>query len=231
MRFIEWRQEQVHRMPHLTLPNDTIALDADDEHDDGEEILGLPSEMSMDDLKQWDLKLAASYELKIRVGLAFDLLDEVRQAVRHSAAYLESKKKNVRGTKGHLRAGTEIKKQTTFAHRVAQGYNHNLLRISSLRTLLSQPANANDIASRLKKINPNMDLNISALSVPRNQGDSKKSGSWIWSIVDTPRIPGARTSRKRKRKGGEDAEGNEEEDDDEDQPADWKLDGAYVCSH
>ncbi len=61
-------------MPHLTLPNDTIALDADDKHDNGEEILRLPSEMSMDDLKRWDLKLAASYELKICVGLAFNLL-------------------------------------------------------------------------------------------------------------------------------------------------------------
>ncbi len=82
----------------------------------------------------------------------------------------------MRGTKGHLRMGTEIKKQTTSARRVVQGYNHNLLRISSLRTLLSQPANVNDIASCFKKINPNTDLNISTLSVPCNWGDSKKSG-------------------------------------------------------
>lgn len=48
----------------LTLPINTIALNADDEHNDGKEILGPPSEMSTSDLIQFDLKLAASYELK-----------------------------------------------------------------------------------------------------------------------------------------------------------------------
>lgn len=224
MHFLEWRAEQTEQMPQLALPKEIITLDADDEHDNGEEILGLPSEMSATDVVRFDLTLAASHELKIRIGLAFDLLEEVRQAVRHCSAFLQSKKKNARGTKDQTRAATELRKQQRFANRIAQQYNHNFDRISSLRTTLAQPADPNEIASKLKKIILRTDLKIAALSVPRTRGDSKKSGSWIWGIVDTPMVP--RNTRKRKREQVEE----EAEADNSGIGTEWKTDGEWVPS-
>ncbi len=77
--------------------------------------------------------------VKIYVGLAFDLLDKVWQAVHHFAAYLELKKKHVQGTKAHSCMATRITKQYIYTHRVVHKYNHKLLQISSLH-ILAVPA-------------------------------------------------------------------------------------------
>ena len=123
---------------------------------------------------------------------------------------------------------TEIAKERAFAGRLADRYNHNYHRIAHLRETLAQPASTNDIGSRLRLISPKEDLKISALSVPRTAGDSKKSGSWIWSVFDNPQTSAKRNLRKRKREEPEDKSATGPEPN---APTDWKVDGTWGTLH
>lgn len=188
----QWRALQPKIMPLLSLStgdgDGSMSPDDDDDDDNGEEavVLGLPSDFNGAELKQYNLRLLATYELKIRIGLAFDRLEEVRQSVRHGAAFLDSKKTHASGTKAHTRANTEIAAARRLTQRLADRYNHNFGRINTLRLLLDSKSAADDVSSRLQLINKKSDLSITSLHAPRTEGDSRRSGSWIWAVFETP---------------------------------------------
>ncbi|TFK81878.1 hypothetical protein K466DRAFT_501353 [Polyporus arcularius HHB13444] len=176
-------------MPLLPVPDNAEADPEDDEEDDGEEILGLPSEFNPQELDTYDLGTLASYELKLRIGLAFDLLCEVREGVKHAAANLAQKKKDSRTKKDHLRGQSEINKSRQLGERKAYEYNHNYERIATLRTLLKQPANKDEMEGRLRRIDLNKDLKMVSLTVSKSVGDGELLAhpSWIWSAFDPPK--------------------------------------------
>lgn len=219
----QWRSAQRKLMPLLHPPTDSesdvIALDAPEDDDDDEEsgeaqeVLGLPSDFNASEIEHYSLNLLATYELKIRVGLAFDQLEEVRQSVRHASAFLDSKETHAQGTKEHTRANTEISKSRELSRRLADRYNHNVGRINTLRHILDPQgaSSGSDMSSRLKLINKQKDLLISDLRAARTKGESKQSGSWIWSVFEIPAdAPKKRTStRKRKQENTSSAQPEE----------------------
>ncbi|EIW59005.1 uncharacterized protein TRAVEDRAFT_123934, partial [Trametes versicolor FP-101664 SS1] len=149
------------------------------------EVLGLPSDFNASEIEHYSLNLLATYELKIRVGLAFDQLEEVRQSVRHASAFLDSKETHAQGTKEHTRANTKISKSRELSRRLADRYNHNVGCINTLRRILDPQgaSSGSDMSSCLKLINKQKDLLISDLRAARTNGESKQSRSWIWSYV------------------------------------------------
>lgn len=200
----QWRALQPKIMPLLSLSasdgDGSMSLDDDDDDDEGGEVvvLGLPSDFNGAELKQYNLRLLATYELKICIGLAFDRLEEVRQSVRHGAVFLDSKKTHASGTKAHTRANTEIAAARRLTQRLADRYNHNFERISTLRLLLDSKSTADNVSSRLQLINKKSDLSITSLHAPHTEGDSRRSGSWIWAVFETPPEAKKRqSSRKR----------------------------------
>ncbi|KAH9902475.1 hypothetical protein C8Q73DRAFT_634352 [Cubamyces lactineus] len=158
----------------------------DDEDDDPAfaETLGLPSDFSREERVDYDLDNLASYELTIRIGIAFDYLDAVRLAVQHRASLLEYKKQNARTTKTNAHAQREIDKAKEVARVLATRYNDNYQRIVALRAL-DYDARADDTAgARLRRIDLDADLAIANMARARTLGDSKLTPSWIWSRGD-----------------------------------------------
>ena len=103
-RFSEWRMEQAKHMPLLALPQEQMTtLAFEEEEEDGHELLALPSDFTAKEIETYQIRVLATYELKLRVGLAFDLLREVRQAVQHSAVHLDEKIKHANSKTAHLR--------------------------------------------------------------------------------------------------------------------------------
>ena len=77
-RFADWCKLQCEHMPRLPLPEEEVVLiPSAEEEDDSEEILALPSDFSSDELDAYELRPLGMFELKLRVGLTFDLLREV----------------------------------------------------------------------------------------------------------------------------------------------------------
>ncbi|TFK80947.1 hypothetical protein K466DRAFT_635508 [Polyporus arcularius HHB13444] len=144
-----------------------------------DEVLGLPSDFSSDDRKLYQLELLADYEVRLRVGQAFDQLDRVREAVKHLAAYIEEKKENAHSVADNTKSQDVTKFSVSYCQRVARRYNYIYDRLLALRgeTLTIDPS---DPASRLRRIDLTKDLKIANLKVAREQGDRHRSGSWIW---------------------------------------------------
>ncbi|KAI0686907.1 hypothetical protein C8T65DRAFT_590664 [Cerioporus squamosus] len=180
-------------MPLLPVPDEVIGTPGDPEdeedEDDGAEILALPSEFNATELDTYDLCTLASYELKLRIGLAFDLLREVREGVKHAAANLAQKKKELQTKKDHLRGQSEINKSRELGKRKASEYNHNYGRIASLRALLKQHVSEDEMEGRLRRIDPANDLKMVSLMVSKSMGDGQLLAhpSWIWSAFDPPK--------------------------------------------
>ncbi len=77
-------------MPLLPLPDELLLLEnLDDTEDpcDDEELLALPLDFTSYEVDAYELKVLAAYELKLRIGLAFNLLGDVCEAVKHTAAH------------------------------------------------------------------------------------------------------------------------------------------------
>ncbi|KAI0324988.1 hypothetical protein GY45DRAFT_1438713 [Cubamyces sp. BRFM 1775] len=157
------------------------------------ETLYLPSDFTAEERATYSLDKLADYELKIRVGLAFDQLEDVRMGVKYRAAHLEHKKKSVRTSKGNQLAEKEIQKADIRVRLLASKYNDNVAKIWTL-----QPPNTvknSSPSTRLQRIDLDVDLAIANLVAPRSLGDSKKSGSWIWSVFERPSTQRTRTGK------------------------------------
>ncbi|PIL23637.1 hypothetical protein GSI_14950 [Ganoderma sinense ZZ0214-1] len=222
-----WRIDQAKYMPLLgltvsDLSSTSIEEAEDDDEDEGEEVdtislgqvvesaatpievLGLPSDFTAEEVDKYDLKLLADYELRIRVGQAFDQLEIVRQTVMHLAAFVDAKKEHAHARKENMRANDLNRYSETIRNDAARKYNHIYDRILQLRgTPSTVSTDPSDPASYLKRINIPGDLTISNMKVAREQGDRHRSGSWIWwafedvmGVVDTAeRTPGQSTSK------------------------------------
>ncbi len=178
----------------------------DDDSDDGDpatKILALPSNFNAQEIDTYDVKPLATYELKLWVGLAFDLLSNVREAVKHAAAHLQQKKNSALTKKDHLRDQSEINKSRVLGLLKAGEYNHNYDRIEALRMLLKQPAADGEMEAKLHRIDEqNRDLNMINLVANRSAGDHNRlaTGSWIWSVFEPPNEKRKQPDRKGKAK-------------------------------
>ncbi|KAI0361623.1 hypothetical protein OH77DRAFT_1500913 [Trametes cingulata] len=150
----------------------------------GDTILGLPSDFSRSERSAHGFDSLAGFELKIRIGLAFDLLDTIRLAVQHRAAQLEHKKKHVRTNKANAVAEEHIKQADLRAKHLALKYNANYDRILALRPQDYAADDDKSAGGRLQRIDPNVDLTIANMAAARTQGDSRRTGSWIWSVFE-----------------------------------------------
>ncbi|KAH9846527.1 hypothetical protein C2E23DRAFT_743953 [Lenzites betulinus] len=170
--------------------------DAEDpEYDMCPDGLGLPSDYHPDDCGDYGLHTLADYERIIRIGLAFDQLDAVRIAIKHRAAHLTHKRKNVRGTKANHVAQEEINKADLRARLLAGRYNHNLRRINDLRPTNYDRESDATAGARLQLIDLDHDLAIANMAAPQTLNDSKRSGSWLWAVYATAPSSATRTSK------------------------------------
>ncbi|KAI0348920.1 hypothetical protein OH77DRAFT_357638 [Trametes cingulata] len=144
--------------------------------------LGLPSDFSAEERSDHELADLAEYELKIRIGLAFDQLDAVRMAVQHRAAQIENKKKNVRTSKANAVAERHIRQAAQRAIALTSRYNANHSRICALRAVDYVAWDDDTPGGRLQAIDLEKDLTIANMATPRTLGDSRIAGSWIWSV-------------------------------------------------
>ncbi|RDX44364.1 hypothetical protein OH76DRAFT_1298084, partial [Lentinus brumalis] len=174
----------------------------DDDSDDSNpatEIPALLSDFNAQEIDTYDVKPLATYELKLWVGLAFDLLSDVREAVKHAAAHLQQKKNSALTKKDHLRDQSEINKSRVLGSLKAGEYNHNYDRIEALRVLLKQPAADGEMEAKLRRIDEqNGDLNMINLVANRSAGDRNRlaTGSWIWSVFEPPNEKHKQPDRK-----------------------------------
>ncbi|RDX55274.1 hypothetical protein OH76DRAFT_1478704 [Lentinus brumalis] len=106
-------------MPLLPLPDELLLLEnLDDTEDpcDDEELLALPLDFTSYEVDAYELKVLAAYELKLRIGLAFNLLGDKESHVK----------------KDHLRAQSEINKTRDLGKLKANEYNPNFDCIQTL---------------------------------------------------------------------------------------------------
>ncbi|KAL6299354.1 hypothetical protein BKA93DRAFT_694149, partial [Sparassis latifolia] len=68
------------------------------------EALALPSDFSSGERKTFALEILASFEKRIRIGLAHDLLSAIKESLWHQGAFLSDKTKHARGQKDNTRA-------------------------------------------------------------------------------------------------------------------------------
>lgn len=168
-----------------------------------EEVLGLPSDLNAAERKEFEVEALAEYELHLRIGQAFDLLEDVRQAVKHLAAYIEEKRHAGHTTKDNTRSSDISKFSRAHCQRVAKRYNHVYDRVLALRT--RAPVKS-DPDYHLQRINIDKDLTIVNLKVAREKSDSQREGSWIWwAFEDAMESTPASAAGKRK-KGGQQVE-------------------------
>ncbi|TFK81362.1 hypothetical protein K466DRAFT_502252 [Polyporus arcularius HHB13444] len=172
------------------LPNDNDAAFAEDEDerdangDLAEEVLGLPSDFTEAEREEYALEDLGSVELSIRTGLAFDQLKQIRLAVQHRAAQIEAKKTSVKGNKASAAVQQDIDKIQKLTRLYATRYNENYRRISNLRGSEYDATMDDTPGARLRVIDLGKDLAIANLAATRTLGDSKKTGSWIWTAFD-----------------------------------------------
>lgn len=149
-----------------------------------DEVLGLPSDFSTEEIMKYDLQLLAAYEARIRVGQAFDQLEVVRRAVMHLAAFVDAKKENAHGRKESMRANITNRYSELVRNDAARKYNAIYDRLVKLRPKAPSSevsADPRDPASYLQRIDIGRgDLMITNMKAAREQGDHHHSGSWIW---------------------------------------------------
>lgn len=148
---------------------------------EGNEVLGLPSDFSPEEIDKYDLRTLAEYEACLLVGQAFDQLEVVRRTVMHLSAFVDAKKDTARGRKANMRANDLNRYSESVRDNAAHKYNHIYDRLIKVQAFSSPlRAGAANPGSYLKRINLSTDLTISNMKVAREQGDRSRSGSWIW---------------------------------------------------
>ncbi len=185
-KLVRWRGNQRKIMASIgdLIPEDDLQAFDDDECESSsvEEILALPSDFSAQERAEYDLQVLEEYELRLRIGTAFDQLETIRQAVQHRAQYIDDKKKHARGHAANAEAEKTIQSATRLVQVLAKRYNKNYARICSLRPKGHDASSDNSAGARLKQINLDTDLTIANVAAIRTLGDSKITGSWIWAV-------------------------------------------------
>ena len=202
-KLARWRIDQGKHMPVFAtflqtdddFGKDELGLDERGEAFD--EILGLPSDFIADEREQYDIDHLTDYELPLRIALAFATLQRLRQIIQHRSALIDQKIANARGHKANKAAEEHIQSIKSLERLVAQRYNKNFARISLLRGADYNASEDTTPGRHLREINVNADLTITNLSQPRELGDSKTSGSWLWGAIDTTFVD---RTKKRKSK-------------------------------
>ena len=170
-------------------PKDDLTFGEDDDavNENGttdEEVLCLPSDFTSAERQEYNLETHANYELLYRQGYAYDLLWQVREAVQNRAATLQEKRTHARGQKDNAAANSSIQDQDRFTATLVDQYNANYERILKLRPDTYKPSEDHTGGARLRRINPKTDLKVVNVTAIRTAGDSKVTGSWIWSVTD-----------------------------------------------
>ncbi|KAI1788507.1 hypothetical protein LXA43DRAFT_894466 [Ganoderma leucocontextum] len=178
--------------PHSTASADT---DSDSDEDDPDvttadpsassssEVLGLPSDFPTDERNLYGLEILGQYEAKLRIGQAFDYLENLREAVKHLSAFIDEKKENSHAVADNIRSNDVSKYSVAYCQHLAKRYNHVFDRIIALCGDLKKLSRS-DPASRLQRINLANDLKITNLKKAREEGDHARSGSWIWAVFE-----------------------------------------------
>ena len=146
-----------------------------------DEVLGLPSDFSAEEITKYDLQLLADYEARIRVGQAFDQLEVVRRTVMHLSAFVKAKKDQAHARKENMRANITNRYSVVVRDDAARKYNSIYDCLVKLRPgLAGLSQDMSDPASYLRRIDIPGDLTITNMKAAREQGDRHRSGSWIW---------------------------------------------------
>lgn len=159
-----------------------LALHASTPASTDDEVLGLPSDFNAEERKLYDIELLGDYETKLRIGQAFDLLEKIREAVKHLSAFIEEKKE-AHAVADHVRSNDITKFSIAYCRKLSQTYNSNFDRLVALRGLPSTFGGSHP-ASRLQRIDFANDLTVTNLKKAREQGDHERSGSWIWTVFE-----------------------------------------------
>ncbi|KAI1782060.1 hypothetical protein LXA43DRAFT_858533, partial [Ganoderma leucocontextum] len=97
-----------------------------------QETLHLPSDLGAEAFERVQCTALALVELPIRVGLAYDLITALKEAISRKSAIVTSKKKHARGQKDNIAANSSITTAHLETHRLAAQYNDNFTRINCL---------------------------------------------------------------------------------------------------
>ncbi|GBE87373.1 hypothetical protein SCP_1100480 [Sparassis crispa] len=165
-------------MPKVELPD---AEDVEDDEDDEmhrrpeSEVLALPSDFSSSERQTFGLEILATFERRIRMGQAYDLLSAIKESLWHQGAFLSDKTKHVQGQKDNTRAQRMIQSVAKHTRSLARRYNHNRQRLIDLRM--------DDDDSPLRTIDLKKDLTIKNIRVAHSLGDSKEVRVWFWNVA------------------------------------------------
>lgn len=140
------------------------------------EILGLPSSYNAEDRQQFGLNTLATLEYDVRLGHAYDAIDDIRTAIHIYNASCQEKKTQVFGQRPQTRAWTILNSLKNDTRECAKRYR---LSYSALLTL-GLPKD-----SELKPIRDD-DLWGKDVTSMTKQGDSKCKEPWYW-VVGKPR--------------------------------------------
>lgn len=202
-----WRLEQCKFMPHVADANESIdtpqdgAADSDEDDLTEDEIVGLPSDYSTDDVQRFVLQEAAHYEMTQREDFCFHLLSTVRSHVLSHGSWLKMK---ITGGPQSMKNNTRSNSLATEAQRLAvlaaERYNYSYRKLKRLRQMLKHTPPKDSEKARLRSIQVPSDLATSSLLTTKNHGEFKTSSTWIWRILD-PRpgegsLPNAEQARE-----------------------------------
>ena len=210
-KFAKWREAQRKHMP--TFDAFVQTDDAEDDRDDAEddenptfdEVFGMPSDFTSEELEEYEITHLAHFELSLRLGLAFDELDRLRKTVRHRASIIGDKKSQARGQKVNKDAEEHIQRIKKLAIRFAEVYNENFSRIERLRGKSYDASSDRSLEGRLRQVAPESDLTLANLEV-HELGDSKVTASWIWEVFQ----PTAGQTANRQSKAAKNGEGEDD---------------------
>ena len=190
-RLRQWNIQLRAFMPHVAPTDETVNTlreggtynDSDDLTTD--EIVGLPSDYSVEDIRRFHLQETAHSEMVQREACCLDLLAQVRTAVLLRALYLGIK---INGGRHGQKEGTRLNNERTKAHkhaeRAAARYNHSYQKLKYLRAVLKYKPPEDSQEGRLRSIKVPDHLQSPSLHTTKNHGEFKNSSSWIWRILD-----------------------------------------------
>ncbi|KAH9915596.1 uncharacterized protein BXZ73DRAFT_54236 [Epithele typhae] len=165
---------------------------------DDQEIIGLPSDYTKEEVKILEIEVFARGELAMRTADCFDDLAHVRSAVEYRASFLREKKTaGKQGQKAGTRFQTELQRSGHYAYRLAERYNDNFQRVSALRKILDHKPDQDSSEGRLRAIDLKTDLTLSDLT-SRQPGDTRRYSSWVWRILTPKKDKRQQPSREAK---------------------------------
>lgn len=168
----QWRRRQVVELPQLMDYLAERSITEDDIDDIEQVTLWLPSDFDSESIQVHALQIAASLELELRKGEAYDSLREVRASVSHIAALSAQRRHNSGGVYNNTRAVKIIQTATKQRDNMAEEYNYTQRAIKRLDSTLEAEF----------QVLQEGDLVAKALYHGSALGTGKSRDSWIWKI-------------------------------------------------